>query len=115
MYADDTTLSLQHKNLSQAMQIMNPELEKTTLLFDRNQLTLNVLKTLYVVFHKARIFPPNTIESLLIGGSHIERVFEFRYLGVKLDPCLNLNLHIQDVVKKCQNLFPSFQNNKCFK
>ena len=82
------------------MQIMNPELEKISLWLYRNHLTLNVLNTHYMVFHKPRFFPPNTLESLFIGASQIERVFDFRCLGVNLDHCLKFKLHIHDVVKK---------------
>ena len=100
MYADDTTLSFKGKNLSQAMQIKNPELEKISLSLYRNQLTLNVLKTHYMVFRKPRIFPPSTLDSLFIEENVIEREFEFRCLGVNLDLCLKYNSHIHDVVKK---------------
>ena len=83
---------LRVENLSQTMQIMDPELEEISLRLYRNQLTLNVLKTQYMVFHKPRTFPPSTLDSLFIGGSEIERVLEFRCLGVNLDPCLKFKL-----------------------
>ena len=76
MYADDTILSFECKNLSEAIQIMNPELEKISLWLYRNHLTLNVLNTHYMVFHKPRFFPPNTLESLFIEGSQTKRLFD---------------------------------------
>ena len=100
MYADDTNSSLEGTNLSLAMQIMNPELKKVSLWLYRNQLTLNVLKTHYSVFHTPRNFPPNTLDSLFIGGSEIERVFECTCVVVNLDTSLKVKLHIHDVVKK---------------
>ena len=66
VYADDTTLSFEGKNLSQALQIMNPEFEKILLCLYRNQLTVNVLKTHFMYFYKPRIFPLITLESLFI-------------------------------------------------
>ena len=108
MYADDTTLSFEGKNLSQAMQIIYPEHEKISLWIYRNQLTQNVLKTHYMVFHKPKIFLPSTLQSLFIGLRQIERVFDIRSLGVNLDPCLNFKKSIHDVVKKCLNFFPLF-------
>ena len=56
MYADDTILSFEGRNLSQGMQTMIPDSEKISLWLYRNQLTLSVLKTHYMVFHKPRIF-----------------------------------------------------------
>ena len=67
-------------------------------------------------FRKHRFHPPSNLGSLLIGGSEIERLFEFRCLGLSLDPRLKLRLHIHDVVKKpVQVCSHSLLNKKCFK
>ena len=66
MYAGDTTLSFEGKNLSEAMEIMNPEIEKISHWLYRNQLPPNVLKTHFMVFHKSGISPPSTLDSLFI-------------------------------------------------
>ena len=75
---------------------------------------MDVLKTHYVVFHKPRIFAPNTLESLFIGASQIERVFDFRCLGVNLDHCLKFKLHIHDVEKAVKICSRHIKNKRCF-
>ena len=58
-----------------------------------------------MLFHKPRISPPGTLDSLFIGGSQIERLFEFRCLGANLDHCLKFKLHNLNVVKKLSKMF----------
>ena len=45
LFADDTTIYVQHDSVDGAIQILNSELAKVAERFDSNKLTLNVIKT----------------------------------------------------------------------
>ena len=51
MFADDTNLSLSHKNIDTLFDIMNVELENVSTWFKSNKLSLNVDKTKWSLFH----------------------------------------------------------------
>ena len=107
MYADDTTLSFETDDLPNSNSIINIELNKVSQWLYSNHLTLNVLKTHYMIFHKPRANPPDSF-SLSMGGSSIERVNEVKSLGVCLDPCLRFHWHIREVVKNLSNLYQQY-------
>ena len=52
LFADDTTFQLCHKSIKTVFEIANAELEKASLWFKSNKLTLNVKKTKYILFRK---------------------------------------------------------------
>ena len=87
MYGYVSTLSSEGKNLSQAVQTVNPKLEKISLWLYRSQFILSVLEAHCMVFHKPRNDQPNTLDLLFIGRIEVEGVFEIRCQGVNLDPC----------------------------
>lgn len=70
--------------------------------FNRNKLSLNLGKTKFMVFTNQKC--PEDI-SLNINGSLIERVSEFKFLGVFIDEKLKWKSHITYVKKKiCKNI-----------
>ena len=90
MYADDTTLLCDLNNDNDIETLINDELCKITNWSLANQLSLNVNKTKFMVFHSSRrhvVYP-----ILSINGTVIERVDTFNFLG----------LHISSVYKKLQ-------------
>ena len=54
MSADDTNLFLSDKNITNLFFKMNQELQKVTLWFQSNKLSLNVKKTKFSLFHPSR-------------------------------------------------------------
>ena len=56
--------------------------------FAVNQLTLNVFKTNYVIFHSCRFIVPPNVLMIKIADDIIERVLKSKFLGVTLDHSL---------------------------
>ena len=89
MYADDTTLYCDIKDVPNYENVLNVELCKITNWLAANKLSLNVGKTKFMVFHsdKKKVVYPK----LLINDIEIERVDYFNFLGLQLNHNLNWN------------------------
>ena len=90
LYADDTTLSFETDDLPNSNSIINIELNKVSQWLYSDHLTLNFLKSHYMIFHRPRANPPDSYP-LSMGGSLIGRVIGVKSLGVCLDPCLRFH------------------------
>ena len=55
LYADDTSVLLNGKNINELIDIINNVLQKLYIWLRANKLTLNIDKTYYMIFHRARI------------------------------------------------------------
>ena len=79
MYADDTTL---YCNISRDIsdQDINAELKKVNDWLCSNKLSLNVKKTIYMVFHTAQ--KKVTYPILTLNNMEIERVTQFNFLDI---------------------------------
>ena len=55
LFADDTSVFLIGKEYTQLIVLLNKELKKVSCWFNANGLTINVIKTHFMVFHRARI------------------------------------------------------------
>jgi hypothetical protein len=76
---------------------------------DENHMELNVKKTteMIVDFRKSRKVVP---ELVVIKGSKIERVREYKYLGVMIDEKLNFNAHIEYIESKLKSRLDCLRN-----
>ena len=98
MYADDTTLFCDFDNINNTEETINDELIKLTEWLGCNQLSLNVNKTKFMLFHsnmKAVNYP-----NLLINNINIENVAEFNFLGIQLNQNLKWKTHQNHVSLK---------------
>ena len=98
MYADDTTLFCDFDNINNTEETINDELIKLTEWLGCNQLSLNVNKTKFMLFHSNRkaVNYPN----LLINNINIENVAEFNFLGIQLNQNLKWKTHQNHVSLK---------------
>ena len=55
MYADDTSLVVNGKDLNTLIQLLNTALIDLCTWFKANRLSLNTTKTFYMIFHRTRI------------------------------------------------------------
>ena len=69
----------------------------------RNVLTMNVGKTCYMTFGKARHLPDFNIR---INDERVKRVKTFKYLGLVLDENLSFKQHIDHVMKMIRPFIP---------
>ena len=95
LYADDTCVTLAGKHINQLMQSMNVEIMLLNTWLQSNKLSLNVSKTQYMIFHRARIKLDKL--SLSINGVNLEEVKTFKYLGLIIDNKLKWIDHIAHV------------------
>ena len=98
LFADDTNIYIESSNLSYLEKIMNKELEKLYDLLCINQLTLNVSKTNFVIFHAPN--KPKRIVTILINKQAIDEAKYVKYLGILIESQLTFKHHINELVKK---------------
>ena len=111
MYADDTTLlsTLQnftsnHSNNSLSYNI-NAELTKITQWLAVNRLSLNAKKTKMMIFHsKQNKLSINEIHIIKINDMPIERVTEFKFIGVLIDSNLTWSPHCNYIANKLSRI-----------
>ncbi len=118
IYADDTNLNTsieivasQYPNVD-ISSILNRELEHVSDWLRCNQLSLNALKSKYMIFHK----PQKKVEMLhlKINDTDIERVSTFDFLGLTLSENLNWKHHIDKIANKISRSIGILNKQKHF-
>lgn len=123
LFADDTTFQLSGKSLPELFAIANLELEKASVWFELNKLTLNASKTKYIVFRPKK--KKETLDDfyIKIDNNFLERIGDdlktksFKFVGVHIDENLSWTYHIQKVkaklsfinqqISKVKNILPT--------
>lgn len=97
LFADDTLLTISSSNIEDSISKINSDLSKLSEWLKMNKLKLNLSKTKYMVIGTKNIIvdTPITIDSI-----QIERVKQFKYLGIVLDEKLTFSEHMNSVIKK---------------
>ena len=91
LFADDATLYINRKKLSFAKWCMEEDLKTLHDWFNANKLTLNLNKTVSMLFKRNKTTNKLDLE---VGNITIPQVPETKFLGVWLDSGLNWNKHI---------------------
>ena len=103
LFADDTAIFYEEENLDELITNIKDDLETLRLWLTKNLLTLNLSKTVYIVFHK----PTRYIEipdKISINNIEINRLEQTEYLGLILDQNLKWKPHIDFIVGKISPL-----------
>ena len=101
LYANDTSILVNGSNYSDLVQLLNNELCLLTNWLKANKLSLNVQKTFYMVFHRARMKNKDFDTSIVcMNCMKLERTDCFKYLGVILDSNITLTQHISYIKNK---------------
>ena len=104
IYADDTTLIANLNDFYAKhdsglnINILNDELEKISYWLLVNKLSLNKLKSKFMLFHQPQ--KRVTIPKLKINNTLIECVDEFNYLGLIINKHLKWNSHVNKIGNK---------------
>ena len=120
LYADDTTLNSTidcfGKEIHVIEQNTSAELQRISKWLELNRLQLNTEKSKFMLFHMPQKSIPNL--KLTISGSIIERVTQFKFLGLNIDSNLNWKAHLSAVstkvsrviglLHKLKYVFPSY-------
>ena len=98
LFADDTNIFLQGKNIDDLVKQMNLELSKIVMWLEVNRLSLNTKKTHFMIFAAGNhsIHKYNEInQDIKINNIPIDRVHSTKFLGVYIDSKLNWSEHIK--------------------
>ena len=100
LYADDTCVTLDGKSLENLITLMNQELHLLYIWLQSNKLTLNVQKTYYIIFHRARLKLHNTTIDLQMGDCNLNKANNLKYLSVIIDDSISWVHHITYIKNK---------------
>lgn len=99
MFADDTNLFFSDSNLNNLIEVVNSELDKISLWFKLNKLSLNVNKTNFIFFKASNSSQFNNID-IKIDNISIEQVSNTKFLGIIINQSLSWKDHIQLIRQK---------------
>lgn len=99
LFADDSNIFIHGKSLDQMVTIMNSELLKLNDWINTNRLSLNILKTYYMIFtpKKQNILLNDNIN---IQNVPLQRINSIKFLGFVLDDKLSWELHLKHIRNK---------------
>ena len=100
MYADDTVLFQTSRDVNEIEKALCCDLQLVENWLRGNSPFLNKSKAECVLFGTASRLSTVTNFSIYVSGSLIERVSEFKYLGVVLDESLSWTAHVKYVLGK---------------
>ena len=100
LFADDTNVLAMGPNYTQLIDTVNNELEKMNRWFMVNKLTLNTDKTKYMTFSTHKKSIPVTTSHISINNTKIDKVTNFKFLGIIIDDKLTWKSHISHLQAK---------------
>ena len=98
LFADDTNIYFESRNLALLEKTVNEELKKLSLWLNLNRLALNISKTNFVIFRANRALTHNV--TLIMNRKALIQKDHVKYLGVLLDEHLTWRHQITNVSKK---------------
>lgn len=107
LFADDTTVFIRNKNLSNLISQFKAKMEIILEWIKYNQLTINWNKSKVMFFTNQMVDLPNI---LVIENNAVEVVNEFKLLGITIDNRLNFKKHIENIKKLVNKKIFSFKN-----
>ena len=100
LYADDTVLYYFSASVDDIENKLNDDLKMVGDWFKRNQLTLNISKTKVMLFGSRRKTAKVSAISIHVHTKMVERVNEYKYLGVVFSSNLTWSSHIEKQLAK---------------
>ena len=114
LFADDTSLIVSDINFNSLVRKININLDYVYNWLVCNKLSLNILKTKFVIFrNKQNKRPDYSDVKLLLNGSELKQCSTFTYLGVQLDEFLTWDSHINVTCSKISKITGIMNNVKC--
>ena len=102
MYADDTAFYVADKNITNVSSSLNEDLKNLHAWLCANKLSLHIGKTNSILIcnhQKLRHLGDQNL-NIRLDAEQVSQVDSLPYLGVTIDPRLNFNNHISNVIKK---------------
>ena len=98
LFADDTTIYKSHENLDFLAWCIKQDLEILLDWFKANKLTLNLGKSVCMLFNKRK--SSATKIKITVDGITLPQVSETKFLGVWIDSNLNWKMHVEKIISK---------------
>ena len=120
IFADGTTFQMSSNYLTDLFSVANSELDKASVWFKANKLTLNVSKTKFILFRSKNMHVEFKNLKLNIGNEEILRIGSdckekfFKFVGIYLDEHLSWDHHINHVGNKVASGNYAISNAKNF-
>ena len=105
MYADNTVIYYHHNDINSIEKTLSNDFNQISNWMEENKLILNLKKgkTEVMIFGtKSRLSNVDQI-NIMYQGNTINCTESYKYLGVNLDPTLNLSNHFHDIYKKASS------------
>ena len=100
LFADDTNIFLEHRDIKALNEIVNSELVKLADWFSANCLSLNVSTTNFIIFCSSKKkYNPNLI-NISLNDHQITQIKHTEFLGVYVDERLNWEEHVKQLSTK---------------
>jgi hypothetical protein len=99
LFADDTTIYVSGKNITELYKLVNQDIALLAEWFKVNKLSLNISKTHHVLFSKTKNVKSDTYV-LKLDNTIINRVKCVKFLGLLIDENLNWHEHIDSCRSK---------------
>ena len=101
LYADDAVVFAAHNDIKILEETLNAQLDEVNKWTLSNFLFINKRKTEFVIFGTdARLSKATDTVVIKIGDYEINRVYDFKYLGIVLDDSLTWKDHVRYVISK---------------
>ena len=101
LFADDTNVFMSSPNFLSLVQSFNTELALLSDWFKANKLSLNLLKTTYLIFGNRKVHNrSNPSVCIMLDGVIINPVTSTKFLGVLIDSQLSWKPHINKLILK---------------
>ena len=98
MFADDTTLTHNHKNIKFLKYMLEHDMSILTNWYRANKLSLNVNKTVLLKF-----WPDGKKFDIEVEGVNIVNSSHTKFLGIMVDDCLTLKHHVNAVMNRIRS------------
>lgn len=112
LFADDTSVFHMGKSLNNVVREINLDLGYVSSWLVNNRLTLNVVKTHYLLFRGARRSLVDCVP-VKIGTSILNRQTTTKFLGINISENLKWNAHTDYVSAKISKFVPIFYKIRC--
>ena len=115
LYADDTTLIISGDKYEDLFRFVNEDLVTLSQWLSLNKLTLNLKKTKYIAYsltNRTAQLPHEL--NVILNGVVIERVSEFKFLGIYVDEHLSWKTHMTKLLSKLYRNLGVARKISCF-
>ena len=100
LFVDDTTLYESHRNLTYLNYMIQEDIKNLSSWFKANKLSLNIQKTVAMLFLPRKSTNKSTNLTLEIDTEPLPVVSQTKFLGITIDNQLSWNEHVNNIIRK---------------